>query len=726
MEKTKTCMRAAMVLLALLFGLTGATAQTVIGSGTTNGQLPISSWSSYMLSQQIYTVDELGTAGYIQSIDFYCTAEITRNLDIYMVSTSKSSFEGSSDWVSVTANDLVFSGNVTFVQGDWTTITLAYPFNYDGESNMVLVVDDNTGPSQGSFSSFAFRVFDTTDYQAHYCSSGTINIDPTTPSSYESLSSAITKKKNQIRLVKGEAPTVWKPMNVTASCTSTTAELSWTQKGEADAWLVAYRAKVGEAGFTFVGATSTSCTLTGLDWATIYEVKVMAVKGDETSGWSPLMTFHTPLCPEGSQCFITLELNAKTNYTWNYSFIRVVDVQSGIEIGTYTYTNNAGGTQFYSVAVPDTREIQFQWVGSSLANGSYVVRDAFGEIIFQGTEVFNGPINYTVECTPSKPVNLVVSEVGTKSAVLSWKGAQESYNIQLKAAPQLKSSGLDTFVMVDEVDEDDITSELKEYTFDLSAYGGKVAIAIRHYGVTNSSILYVDDITLTNSSNEVILFEDFEDGTMPAGWLNVDADGDGNVWGVKHFRRDYCNGEYGANSAGETPDDWLIIPDVELGGMLTLRARRSQYSAVKFGVFISSDNDAFTEASCFTKDIDNVTSPSTLTDLQPGTTYLVKVQGKIDDATETEWSKPVTFTTSNVLLGDVNNSGDVTPADAIMILYRYFGVEQANFNAAAADVNQDQNISPADAIEALYIYFGTNGGNARALRPKEDDGQEPE
>ena len=79
------------------------------------------------------------------------------------------------------------------------------------------------------------------------------------------------------------------------------------------------------------------------------------------------------------------------------------------------------------------------------------------------------------------------------------------------------------------------------------------------------------------------------------------------------------------------------------------------------------------------------------------------------------------------LLGDVNSDGKVTPADAIMILYHYFGVAQTGFNESVADVNGDKKISPADAIEALYIYFGSSsGGNARATRPATVSCREPE
>ncbi len=82
------------------------------------------------------------------------------------------------------------------------------------------------------------------------------------------------------------------------------------------------------------------------------------------------------------------------------------------------------------------------------------------------------------------------------------------------------------------------------------------------------------------------------------------------------------------------------------------------------------------------------------------------------------------ITVDDVTLGDVNGDGKVTPADAIMILYHYFNVEQNGFIAVAADLNDDDTITPADAIQALYIYFGAGSG-ARATRPAAD-GRDPE
>ena len=70
-----------------------------------------------------------------------------------------------------------------------------------------------------------------------------------------------------------------------------------------------------------------------------------------------------------------------------------------------------------------------------------------------------------------------------------------------------------------------------------------------------------------------------------------------------------------------------------------------------------------------------------------------------------------TLTIEDYEPGDVNGDGNITPSDAIMILYRYFNVEQAGFNEKAADLNGDGNITPSDAIEALYLYFGSSHSN---------------
>ena len=177
-------------------GAVGELPQTQIGEGTTTSSyLPSYSFYNYSLTQQIYTLDEIGAAGIISSISFYnAGSEKTREYAMYLVNTDKESFAGTSDWIAVTADDLVFTGSVTMAANAWTTFELDDPFMYDG-SNLAIIMDDNTGSYSSGMACYSFaataqaiRVYnDNTDY------------DPTNPSSY---SGTVENVKNQIIINK--------------------------------------------------------------------------------------------------------------------------------------------------------------------------------------------------------------------------------------------------------------------------------------------------------------------------------------------------------------------------------------------------------------------------------------------------------------------------------------------------------------------------------------------
>ena len=166
------------------------------GGSTTDQCLPSHSYYNYTLSQQIYTTEELGNAGIISSIAFYNGGTTkTRTYDVYMVSTTKNAFSGVNDWVTVTSDNLVYSGSVEMTANDWTIIEFSTPFVFDGISNVVLVVDDNTGSyDQGMLCS----VFDAPSQALRVYSDGT-NYNPFAPSSY---SGTVMNVKNQLMVTK--------------------------------------------------------------------------------------------------------------------------------------------------------------------------------------------------------------------------------------------------------------------------------------------------------------------------------------------------------------------------------------------------------------------------------------------------------------------------------------------------------------------------------------------
>ncbi len=153
-----------------------------------------SNYYKYSLSQQIYTAEEIGV-GEIHSIAFFnAGTEKTRNYSIYLKPTAKRVFNNGTDWVAVSENDLVFSGDVTMVRGDWTVITLTTPFICDGNSNTVLVVDDN---SNSYSSGMQCRVYNANAQQSIYVRSDGTNYDPKNLSLYTGTTLSV---KNQIIL----------------------------------------------------------------------------------------------------------------------------------------------------------------------------------------------------------------------------------------------------------------------------------------------------------------------------------------------------------------------------------------------------------------------------------------------------------------------------------------------------------------------------------------------
>lgn len=175
------------------------TTKLLIGLGDgTSRFLPFSNWYHYGLTQQIYTAKELGNkAGSIMALDFFRTDdnECNNTIEIYLVKTDKTAFTNSSDWISVTEADKVYDGKMQFESNQWTTIELTKPFDYDGVSNLALIVYDKNVKEDSYGDYRAFRTFKGNDDQTLFFRSD--REDPTIrPTSTGNRS----KEKNQLRI----------------------------------------------------------------------------------------------------------------------------------------------------------------------------------------------------------------------------------------------------------------------------------------------------------------------------------------------------------------------------------------------------------------------------------------------------------------------------------------------------------------------------------------------
>ena len=168
---------------------------TIGGGPGNNTNLPVNIYYKYSLSQQIYTPAEIGRAGTIERVAFYNnTDNIARTIDLYMFTSDRQSFTSTTDWETVSSSDRVFSGEVTFLSGEWTEIPLTNPFEYDGAHNIIIVTDDNTAYDA---TTQRFLTFEASG-QSIYVNGDDTDFDPTDLSSTTAI--GLEDVKNQIKL----------------------------------------------------------------------------------------------------------------------------------------------------------------------------------------------------------------------------------------------------------------------------------------------------------------------------------------------------------------------------------------------------------------------------------------------------------------------------------------------------------------------------------------------
>ena len=383
-----------------------------IGEGTaTNSYLPTYFFYNYSLTEQIYTADEIGTAGAIESVDIYSVGTGTRTLEIYMVSTEKRAFEGD-DWIPATASDLVFSGEVTFAANSWNTFEFDNPFIYNGTSNVALIVRDMTGSYVNGIN---FFVFDAPS-QALYAYRDASEYDLAAPG----VTGTVLSVKNRVRFAIGEPPACPKPMGITAEVTGNQAVISWTS--DAASFNI-------DINGTVIENVTNPYTFTG-DLATTYEVMVQAnCGGDGLSEWTNPVSFTTDLCMPEDQCTLTFVVTDSYGDGWNGASIDIYDY-TGKEIGDLlaSITNqNLDGTtgaetQTLTYNFCNGQELAIIWMeGGDDSECSYTITDLNGDIVAQNDVEL--AMAYTMNCTVSdcrRPTDFVASEIGPHSVVLSW------------------------------------------------------------------------------------------------------------------------------------------------------------------------------------------------------------------------------------------------------------------------------------------------------------------
>ena len=323
-----------------------------IGNGTTStGYMPTYVYYNYSYTQQLFEPSELQGAASIQNVSFLQLSNYTttRNLKIYLGNTTQASLSPST---AIPNSDmtLVYNGSYTFVPGQ-NLITFDTPFQYDGTSNLVLAVDDNTGGYSSTLNMSAHAATG----KAIYCYSDYTNVD------YNSGTLSNLSSRSDVKFGYCDSSTCVPPTVVVSSVQTNQVDIMWTEGNDETSWTAEYRI-LGDTAWTIAdnNVTTTSYSFVNLNDGTEYEFAVSSNCGTRTSS-RRIVTAITRCLPVteypfvenfdswasgssavyGSTCW-----GRSTNYTTNYPYVNTSYASSGHN-SMYFY----GSSSYYSALI---------------------------------------------------------------------------------------------------------------------------------------------------------------------------------------------------------------------------------------------------------------------------------------------------------------------------------------------------------------------------------------
>ena len=439
-------MKSKRLLLSLLLALLvpwAVNAQEIVeigtdGGETTNQYLPAYTLYNNTLSEQIYTADEVGTAGTISSIAFYNGgSEKSPEIKLYLVNTSQSEFTSTTDWLTVTSANLVFDGTVTFTAGAWTTIEFTNEFVYDGTSNLGLVVDEHMQWSSG----LKCRVFTSTENCSLYHYDDNVNFDATNPSSGQY--SNRTNVKNQIKLEITTDVCCHKPKVTVDEVTSSSITFHWDGDGECQ--YTVYNATTNEQVFSESGIVNPK-TISGLSPLTAYRLEVRAycldcegyysdvvIKNFTTTAQAELVGDAWSDDFEGTTCGWEL-INGTITNAWAWG----TAVNNG---GTHAlYVSNDGGTtnaytnnsaaMVYATKLLNFTEGKYEFAYNWMANGESTYDYLRVALVPASVTLTAGTTLPSGFGTSSLPTGWIALDGGSKlNLVTAWQNQSVAVNV---------------------------------------------------------------------------------------------------------------------------------------------------------------------------------------------------------------------------------------------------------------------------------------------------------
>ena len=584
-----------------------------IGSGntTSNGQyLPTYAYYNYSLTQQIYTAAEVGTAGTITKVAFKVSnsKSTTRNLDIYLSHTNSTSFSSNTGWISQSTSYRVFSGDVNFNASGWTTITLSTPFEYNGTSNLLLTVDDNTGEYVSSSSnSPQFYTYSSSSNTAIYKYNDGTDYNPA------SMSTSGTRiaYKNQVVFTK-EVPSTdgylfVSPTNLTGFEATSGATASNPQSvaviGRNLQANLTVTAPTGYEVCTTSGGTyNSTLTLTPSNGSVQTNVFVRLSSGVSPGNYNGNMTLASGTTSATVSLTGTVAQGAGTSYTITAT---ANPTAGGTITGAGTYYENGTCTL---VATANTGYTFANWT----KNGTQVSTNA--TYSFTVTESASYVAHFTLNS-----YEVTATAEPANGGTITGEGTYDH-----GATATLTAIASEGYTFTNWKKNGTIVSTNATYSFTVTEATALVAnFTINSYTVTATANPAEGGSVTVGTRNRDDLVYDFEDGIQ--GWtvLKGNTGNSPNNWHHNTTHVSYSSGtahdwsSFGHNSSSGfmmsesyisatsssgtaygavTPDNYLISPQVRLGGSISFYAgaRNTSYCAEKFSVMVSTTDNTNT------------------------------------------------------------------------------------------------------------------------------------
>ncbi|GEM_PF-1589302 len=425
---------------------------TIGDEAFTSYRFPFVMNENYSITEQIYTAEEIGMAGTITSIAFQYASSgafSMSGVQVYLKHTDKNNFDDYS-MVSLSEDDKVFEGTFSATGTGWATITLDTPFEYDGNSNLLIACED---PTEGRFGTdYGFFVHNTRN---------TMSIDI-----YGFLNEIWGKVKwdfrNTLRLTITPSAFLNPENLAVSSCTEQTATLTWTRPVTANN-VTGYAYQYKRAGDVSWSAemttTATSVTLSGLTVGTNYDFRMRTLYGSNKSSYQILhFATVTPLPYEcgfenGLECwsmvdvynYTGIDANAKHDGEYGFKFNDFTDnlkpqylisprfASDNAVVLSFYYRNYAWQQQEtfqvgYSTTSNDISA--FTWGEEITATGenwakyekNFPVGARFFAIKYISNNFFLFLDDFSIEenSTYAKPTSVAVSNLTDTSATLTW------------------------------------------------------------------------------------------------------------------------------------------------------------------------------------------------------------------------------------------------------------------------------------------------------------------